>query len=80
MTTTSWIRCNLMLGDLSSNERLGLKALADGQVCSFPATVMEKLKSQKLVKFERGTWVLTDDGQVVAFWSDRLHDQQEKRC
>jgi hypothetical protein len=80
MTTTSWIRCNLILADLSSNERRGLKALANGQVCSFTSPVMEKLKSQQLVKFERGTWVLTDDGQVVAFWSDRLHGQQEKRC
>jgi hypothetical protein len=61
--------------ELSSDERVGLQAIAGGQVRWIPASLFKKLASQQLVKFDGQAWVLTDDGHVVAYWADVVRNQ-----
>jgi hypothetical protein len=75
LTTISWTYCGHILAELSCEERVGLRAIAGGQRLSMPAPLLEKLKSKLLVKFDGQAWVLTDDGQVVAYWSDIVRAQ-----
>jgi hypothetical protein len=65
--------------ELSGDERLGLKTVAVGQFRSLPATVLEQLKLQQLIRFDGEAWVLTDDGHVVAYWSEALEVQRRKQ-
>ncbi len=75
MTTISWVRCGHILAELSTDERVALQAIAGGEVRSIPASLLDKLTSQRLVKFDGQAWVLTDDGHVVAYWFDVVRHQ-----
>ena len=75
MATVSWTHCGHILAELSGEERVALKAIAHGKFRSIPAPLLEKLRSQQLLVFDGQAWVLTDNGRVVAYWSDVKRDQ-----
>jgi hypothetical protein len=64
-----------MLDRLSSEERVALKAIARGKFRSIPPPLLERLRSQHLLTFDGQAWVLTDNGRVVAYWSDVVRHQ-----
>ena len=75
MTTVSWTHCGHILAELSGEERVALKAIARGKFRSIPAPLLEKLRYQHLLTFDGQAWVLTDNGRVVAYWSDVVRHQ-----
>ena len=68
MPGISWIQRSQILAELSGEERRAIKRVAAGTLRSIPAPLMNKLRSQRLVQFDGGTWVLTDEGRVISFW------------
>jgi len=68
MTAVSWLRCSQVLAELTDRERAELKRVASGKSRSIPASVLNKLRAERLVQYDGKGWQLTDDGRIVAFW------------
>jgi hypothetical protein len=64
----SWARCSQVLGDLSLDDRLALKAVQAEIPDAVPAPALASLQRFGLVKQEGQRWVLTDDGTAVVQW------------